>query len=65
MYRKKVFALVAALMVAVAGLGQPKVYFTKEISPEALVRIYEALGCKAEGRVAVKISTVRQADTTI
>lgn len=57
MYRKKVFALVAALMVAVAGLGQSKVYFTKEISPEALVRIYEALGCKAEGRVAVKIST--------
>ena len=34
------------------------VYFTKEISPEALVRIYEALGVSAEGkRVAVKIST--------
>ncbi len=33
------------------------VYFTDEISPEALVRIYEALGVEATGRVAVKIST--------
>lgn len=33
------------------------VYFTEEISPSSLVRIYEALGVKAEGRVAVKIST--------
>lgn len=30
------------------------VYFTSEISPEALVKIYEALGRPAEGRVAVK-----------
>ena len=36
---------------------KPVVYMTKEISPEALVRIYEALGRTAEGRVAVKIST--------
>jgi len=34
-----------------------KVYVTTEISPESLVRIYNALGRKAEGRVAVKIST--------
>ena len=33
------------------------VYMTSDISPEALVKIYEALGVKAEGRVAVKIST--------
>ena len=33
------------------------VYFTKEITPEGLVRIYEALGVEAFGRVAVKIST--------
>lgn len=33
------------------------VYFTKEITPEALVRIYDALGVTATGRVAVKIST--------
>ncbi len=34
-----------------------KVYMTKEISPESLVKIYEALDRKAAGRVAVKIST--------
>lgn len=34
-----------------------KVYFTKEITPESLVRIYEALGRELQGKVAVKIST--------
>lgn len=34
-----------------------KVYITRDISPEALVKIYKALGRTAEGRVAVKIST--------
>ena len=33
------------------------VYFTKDISPEGLVKVYEALGVEAKGRVAVKIST--------
>ena len=33
------------------------VFLTKEISPEALVKIYKALGREATGRVAVKIST--------
>lgn len=33
------------------------VYFTKEITPESLVKIYKALGREATGRVAVKIST--------
>ena len=33
------------------------VYMTKEITPEALINIYQALGVPAEGRVAVKIST--------
>jgi uncharacterized Fe-S center protein len=33
------------------------VYMTSEITPEALVNIYKALGVPAEGRVAVKIST--------
>ncbi|MDE6491449.1 MAG: DUF362 domain-containing protein [Muribaculaceae bacterium] len=36
----------------------PTVYHTKEITPESLIRIYEALGRKAQGNnVAVKIST--------
>ncbi|MBP5328231.1 MAG: DUF362 domain-containing protein [Bacteroidales bacterium] len=33
------------------------VYLTKDISPEALVNIYKALGVEATGKVAVKIST--------
>jgi len=33
------------------------VYVTRELTPESLVKIYKALGRKAEGRVAVKIST--------
>lgn len=33
------------------------VYMTKEISPEALIKIYNALGKDATGKVAVKIST--------
>ena len=35
----------------------PTVYFTSSITPEGLVKIYEALGIPATGRVAVKIST--------
>ena len=56
---KKVrFLLAAVLMMAsVAATAQPKVYFTKEITPESLVKIYKALGVEATGRVAVKIST--------
>lgn len=33
------------------------VYLTKDITPESLVRIYEALGVSLPGRAAVKIST--------
>ncbi len=32
-----------------------KVYFTRELSPEAVVRMYEALDAGLEGRVAVKV----------
>ena len=35
----------------------PAVYMTTEITPEALVRIYNQLGFQAEGNVAVKMST--------
>lgn len=38
-------------------MEKSKVYFTKEIGPESLVRIYEALGRELPGKVAVKIST--------
>lgn len=35
----------------------PIVYFTADISPDGLLRIYDALDWKGEGNVAVKIST--------
>lgn len=38
-------------------MSKSTVYFTKEITPESLVRIYEALGKELKGKVAVKIST--------
>ena len=40
-----------------------KVYFTKEITPESLVKIYEALGVAPQGNVAVKISTGESAES--
>ena len=58
--RKASFILAAAmLMVSAAVMAQQssKVYLTREISPESLVKIYKALGVEAKGRVAVKMST--------
>ncbi len=42
---------------AVSDTNAPVVYMTTEITPEALVKIYEQLGFNAEGNVAVKMST--------
>lgn len=39
---------------------KPKVYFTKEITPESLIKIYEALNIKLPGKVGVKVSTGEQ-----
>lgn len=38
-------------------MEKAKVYFTRTITPESLVKIYEALGRELKGKVAVKIST--------
>ena len=62
------FIVIAAVVLASCGQNnknnQPQpseegatVYLTRNISPEALVKIYKALGVEAKGRVAVKIST--------
>jgi len=38
--------------------GLPNVYFTKEINPESLMKIYQSLGREAKGNnVAIKVST--------
>ena len=66
---KKIALLVFATALVMAGCKQNQpveaepaddgatVYMTTDITPESLIRIYESLGVKAEGRVAVKIST--------
>lgn len=36
---------------------KPKVYYTKEITPESLIKIYESLGVELPGKVGVKVST--------
>lgn len=38
-------------------MEKAKVYFTKEITPESLIKIYEALGVNLPGKVGVKVST--------
>ena len=59
--------LILAIMATAAMFGcastpkseatPAKVYMTTDISAEGLVRVYEALGVEATGKVAVKIST--------
>lgn len=34
-----------------------KVYFTKKITPENLIKVYQALGVKLPGKIGVKVST--------
>ena len=38
-------------------MEKAKVYFTREITPDSLIKIYEALNRDLKGKVAVKIST--------
>ena len=57
MKKMRMMAAALMLMITAVAFGQSKVYMTKEITPESLVKIYKALGVEAKGRVAVKIST--------
>ena len=38
-------------------MEKSKVYFTKEITPESLIRIYDALGVELNGNIGIKVST--------
>lgn len=66
---KKSFLFILALAMMKMSCAQTtdttasKVYFTSDISSDGLVRIYQALGKTASGRVAVKISTGESAQT--
>lgn len=56
--KKILITALAAAAVCFAADAQSKVFMTREISPEALVKVYKALGRDASGhKVAVKIST--------
>lgn len=54
---KKLILAMLFMVNTALTFGQSEVYVTREISPESLVKIYKALGVKADGRVAVKVST--------
>ena len=54
---KRLLLSIAAALMAICVSAQPKVYFTKDITPESLVKIFHALGVQPTGHVAVKIST--------
>ncbi len=54
---RKLQLLALMLVASLSAMAQSKVYFTKEITPEALLNIYKAMGVELNGRVAVKIST--------
>ena len=38
-------------------MEKAKVFFTKEITPESLIKIYDALGVTLDGNIGVKVST--------
>lgn len=57
MTKKHLLTFMAVTMLTIVASAQSQVYYTTEITPEALVKIYKALGVEASGRVAVKIST--------
>ena len=54
---KKLFLLIISLGFCLLAFSQSNVYFTSEITPESLVRVFQALGVEPDGNVAVKIST--------
>ena len=54
---KRIFLSFLLAVGCVCCFGQSKVYVTRDISPESIIRLYKAVGVKARGRVAVKIST--------
>lgn len=60
---KKYFVFTILAVIAVVGFAQSKVYMTKNIDAEALVKIYKALGRPATGNVAIKISTGEAGNT--
>ena len=70
--KKSTIAALGAAAIITTGVGLhyatasndvPVVYFTRDISPEGLVRAYHALNWKPAGKVGVKMSTGESAKT--
>ena len=40
---RKAIIFACMMLVSAASMAQPTVYFTKEITPESLIKIYEKL----------------------
>ena len=67
---KKLLIILSAFALMLTSCGNttrkteenylPKVYMTSDISADGLVKVYEALGVKPEGEVAVKIAQVNR-----
>ena len=38
-------------------MEKSKVYFTKTITPENLIKLYESLGVNLKGNIGIKVST--------
>lgn len=67
---RKALSTLALCLTLTTGMAQTQdvsqpaiVYFISDISPESLVKIYQALGKEATGKVAVKISTGESAQS--
>ena len=54
---KKISVLTIVFCLCISAFSQSNVYFTSKITPESLVKVFEALGVEPTGSVAVKIST--------
>ncbi len=54
---KKLSFLSIILILCMSVFAQSNVYFTSEITPESLVKVFQALGVEPNGAVAIKIST--------
>lgn len=60
---KALLSILFSTILGTTAMATPKVYVTREISPEGIVELYKALGSPAKGRVALKISTGESENT--
>jgi uncharacterized Fe-S center protein len=52
---KRIVLVILTTLIYLTAMAQSTVYFTKEITPESLMKIYHRLGHHPSGKVAVKL----------